>query len=139
MKTISRRFFSVLIIALLALTAAARQTPGDKVGADIDSLVYNFGIVADNAAPVSHDFIVSNKGTSAIAILSVKPRCGCTVGNYSRKPVKPGKSTPINIKFNPAGQRGEVDKSVRVRLKNGDGKSEEITLRMVGQVVPHND
>ena len=36
----------------------------------------------------------------------------------------------------PKGQKGEVEKDVRVRFKNGAGKSEQLTLRIKGVVIP---
>lgn len=128
----------LLTIALLAVAICgeARRNPGDKVGAAVDTISYHFGTVADDAPAVTHDFVITNTGTHALAILNVKPNCGCTAGDYSRQPIRPGKSTPITIRFNPRGQRGEVNKTVKVRLKNGAGQSEDINLRISGTVIP---
>ena len=38
--------------------------------------------------------------------------------------------------YDPKGQKGEQDKEVRLRVKNADGKAENISLRLTGMVVP---
>lgn len=136
MRNIALRIVLAVLLSVVGLSATARRVAGEKVGAAFESTVYEFGNVFDNAEPVVHNFVITNTGTHALAILSVKPTCGCTVGDYSRKPIKPGESAPITIKFNPSGQRGEVNKDIRVQLKNGAGKSERITLRLIGTVSP---
>lgn len=125
---------AVLLIAVIP--AWGRRVPGDKVEAAVDAIVYDFGTVHESNGPVTHNFQITNKGTSALAIIWVKPKCGCTASDYPRKPLMPGEKADIKVVFYPEGQRGEVDKEVRVRLKNGKGTSEEISLRMAGVVVP---
>lgn len=121
---------------IAAMPAWGRRAPGDKVGASIDGIVYDFGTVHQTDQTVTHDFTVTNTGTSSLAIIWIKANCGCTVPSYSRKPLRPGEKTDIKVEFKLAGQRGEVDKDVRVRFKNGKGTTEEVSLRLVGVVVP---
>ena len=129
-----------ILIALLAMvcvsTAYARREPGEKVGAKIDSIVYDFGTVREGGERVVHEYEVSNTGPSALAIIWVKPNCGCTAPEYPRKPLKPGEKAQIKVTFNPMGQKGEVEKDIRVKVRNGDGKSEELSLRLTGVVIP---
>lgn len=136
MKTL--RIITLLLVALVSMAANARRTPGDKVGVAIDTLSYDFGTVAENSAPVVREFTLTNVGSEPVAILSAKASCGCTAPDYSRRPVKPGESTVIKVTFNPYGQIGEADKSVRVKLRSADNKKEEITLRLRGMVLPKN-
>lgn len=128
-----------ILIALLALvsvsTAYARREPGEKVGAKIDNIVYDFGTVREDGERVVHQYEITNTGESALAIVWVKPNCGCTAPEYPRKPIKPGESAKIKVTFNPLGQKGEVDKDIRVKFRNGAGKSEELSLRLVGVVI----
>lgn len=124
------------MLAVLPLCAA--RTPGDKVGIKFDSMVYDFGTVSEDAPAVTHEFTFTVTGDSPVAILSANANCGCTTPKYERKPTPSGKNNTIKVSFIPKGQRGEVDKEVRVRLKNGDGKSENVTLRLVGAVAPRS-
>lgn len=129
-----------ILIALLSLisvaTTEARREPGDKVGAKINNIVYDFGTVREDGERVIHQYEITNTGQSALAIIWVKPNCGCTAPEYPRKPLKPGEKANIKVTFNPVGQKGEVDKDIRVKFRNGAGKSEELSLRLTGVVIP---
>ncbi len=119
------------------LTAsAARRTPGEKVGVSFQSLIHDFGTIKASATPVEHEFTFTVTGNTPVAILYATPSCGCTASDFPRKPTGAGESGVITISFNPKGQKGEIDKDVRVRFKNGAGKSEQLTLRIIGVVVP---
>ncbi len=133
------KYFRILLIAIMALVSIAaygRRTPGEKVGVSIPELAYDFGTVKESAPQIMHEFEISNNGKTAIAIVWVKPKCGCTASDYPRKPLLPGESAKIKVTFNPAGQRGEADKDIRVKFRNGAGKSEEVSLRLRGVVIP---
>lgn len=136
MKHILRFIILLVAVAIGYGSADARRVPGDKVGASVDRIIYDFGTVSESAPSVVHDFTVTNTGTSALAIIWVKPKCGCTAPEYPRKPLKPGESAKIKVTFLPSGQHGEVDKEIRVKFKNGAGTSEELSLRMTGVVLP---
>lgn len=132
-----KRILTILLIAAATLMVAeGRRAPGDKVGVHFDSLVYDFGTVTDDSAPVHHDFDYTVTGDGAVAVLSAQANCGCTKPKYERKPVTPGGTATISVSFVPTGQRGEIDKEIRVRLSAGKGKNETVTLRLRGIVVP---
>lgn len=140
MKTATSAYIRAAILLLVAVLAAApawaRKIPGEKAGVSFESLVYDFGTIKENDSPVAHDFTFTVTGTQPVAILYATPSCGCTASDFPRKPVKSGESGSIHITFNPRHQQGEVNKDVRVRMKNGAGKSEQITLRITGVVIP---
>ena len=133
-----KRILICIILCLCTLIGvqAARKAPGEKVGVTFDTMAYDFGTINQADEKVTHEFVTTVTGESPVAILSASASCGCTKPSYDRKPAKPTKSTKIKVSFYPKGQKGEINKSVRLRLKNGDGKSEDITLRIVGVVVP---
>ncbi len=134
---------SIIISLLFSLTLLLFCTqqvnaapPGHKVGIQVDTLLYEFGNVRADGAPVVHEFTLINTGESAVSILSARASCGCTEPRYTRRPIMPGQSGSVTVKFIPAGQRGEVDKSVTLRLKNANGKTERLQLRLHGTVTP---
>lgn len=133
-KIIISIVFAVAVIFASALEA--RTLPGDKVGVRVDTIIYDFGTAKAEKGTVEHEFVIKNIGTTPVSLISVKPKCGCTVPYYTREPIKPGKSAKVKVKFHLSGIKGEVDKEIRIRLKNGARKSEEISLRMAGVVVP---
>ncbi|MBP3536472.1 MAG: DUF1573 domain-containing protein [Muribaculaceae bacterium] len=129
---------TLLVIVLSFATMSARGKAGAKVGVDFDATTYEFGNVSESGKPVSHTFTYTNTGTTPVAVLWAKTSCGCTEPVYERKPLKPGEKATVKVTFDPKGQRGEVDKDIRLRMRNGAGKSEEITLRLKGAVIPKN-
>lgn len=134
-----KRIVNILLIIVLAAFAAfdaQAADPGAKAGVKFETLSFDFGNVKEDAGKVVHVFEFTNTGTSAVSVLRAKASCGCTVPKFSRKPVEPGQKGRVTVTFRTKGQRGEQNKSVRVRLKNADGKSEDISLLMTGVVVP---
>src|SRR5699024_12230605 len=59
-------------------------------------------------------FKFSNKGDAPIIISEVKPTCGCSIADYTKKPVKPGESGVIKVVFN-AEARGPFTKSFIIK------------------------
>lgn len=134
-----KKIISILLLGIIALAAfetEARKTPGEKVGVAFDALSYDFGNADEEGPSVVHEFTYTNTGKDALTLLTARPSCGCTQPKFSRKPLKPGESATITLTFVPRGWKGEVDKDVRLRFKNASGKSEEITLRLTGVVIP---
>ncbi|MDE6157447.1 MAG: DUF1573 domain-containing protein [Muribaculaceae bacterium] len=137
MKTIYRIMIALCLLAAgTASVWGERRVPGDKVGVVFDSLVFDFGTIHESDKAPAHDFTFTVTGSQPVAILYATPSCGCTASDFPRKPSSPGDKAAIKVSFNPKGQRGEVDKDVRVRFKNGAGKSEQLTLRIKGCVIP---
>lgn len=135
MKT-TLRIFLLAAALLLGIAAGARTPKGQKVGVAFETTVYEFGNVNEEGEPVRHTFSYTNTGNSPLAILWAKASCGCTTPEYQRKPLKPGEKAEVKVTFNPKGQAGEVNKDIRLRFRNGNGKSEEIVLHLKGVVIP---
>ncbi|HQQ13354.1 MAG TPA: DUF1573 domain-containing protein [Bacteroidales bacterium] len=59
---------------------------------------YDFGVLAYKK-PAQHRFAVKNSGASPLIISNVETSCGCTVPEWTKKPIKPGKEGEINITY----------------------------------------
>ncbi len=71
-----------------------------------DKTVYDFGTVTDGEI-IETTFTLTNVGKSALIITDAKTTCGCTVPTWPKdKPIMPGESTEIKVKFNTAGKGG---------------------------------
>ena len=57
---------------------------------------------------------VKNSGNSELVIYNTKTSCGCTVGEPTKKNLKPGETAEIHVSFNTTGREGENKKSVTV-------------------------
>jgi hypothetical protein len=91
----------------------------------IDSAVYDFGTIG--AGEVSHVFKIKNTGESPLVLTQVSPACGCTVADWSREPVMPGKTTDIKATFKPS-SNGAFTKTITV-LSNGHTGSFMLTIK----------
>jgi len=74
---------------------------------------FRFGTIEEGER-VSHAFNFVNMGKSDLIIVNAYGSCGCTVPEYSKKPVPPGQKGVINVVFDSKGRVGEQVKSVTV-------------------------
>lgn len=72
---------------------------------------YDFGTV-NQGDKLTHEFSFTNTGTNDLLIADAKVGCGCTVPEYPKKPVKPGKSDKVRILFNTTNKKGKQVKTV---------------------------
>lgn len=63
---------------------------------------------------VNHVFEVTNTGKNPLIISAVQPTCGCTVPEYTKEPILPGKKGKITLTFNSANFDGVVHKTATV-------------------------
>lgn len=122
-------FIAITLIATLGALAA-------KPEVSFDSKTFDFGTVRESSKPVQTEFTMTNVGTETVAILSASTTCGCSKAEYPTKPLAPGKSAKIKVRFNPAGQHGEINRQIKLRIKSEGGKSVRVPLKITGVVVP---
>ena len=77
----------------------------------IDNDVFDFGEIIQGKS-VTHDFIIKNVGKEDLLINSAKGSCGCTVPNWPKEAISPGKENLITVTFNSAGKIGKQKKTV---------------------------
>lgn len=46
-----------------------------------------------------HTYEITNTGVNPLVISEVKPGCGCTVPDYTKEPILPGKKGKVTLKF----------------------------------------
>lgn len=89
----------------------AQSEPLTNVALSEDA--YSFGDITKGET-VSHDYIVTNTGKNPLIISNVKPGCGCTVPDYTKDPIMPGKTGKITLKFDSSNFDGQISKSAEV-------------------------
>lgn len=72
---------------------------------------HDFGTVIEGEK-LSYSFRFTNTGDAPLIISHAKGSCGCTVPNWSKKPVAPGETGTIDVSFNSAGRSGKQTKAV---------------------------
>lgn len=142
----------IVLIALVALVAfSCKDSAASKVKkenlekakerddastklpiASFDKTEFDFGTI-DEGDVVETIFVLTNKGKTDLLISNAKGSCGCTVPTWTRKPIKPGESTEIGVKFNSRNKKNKQSKTVTLTTNTLNGKE---VLRVKGTVTP---
>ncbi len=84
---------------------------------------------------VNITFRCTNTGDKPLYLLEVRPSCGCTLADYTKEPIAPGKEGKIEAQFDTRKSHpGEVHKTVFVRANNSNEVSSY--LQFSGTVLP---
>lgn len=118
---------TALIIMMLCFASAARAQLA------FPDAEWDFGSIEESRGRVSHTFTGINRGQKPVVILDVVASCGCTVPEFSRKPVLPGDSTRVTVTYDPANRPGVFVKELGV-YSSERRKIASLTIR--GDVVP---
>ena len=121
-------FFAILF---LFSTAVFAQTASPV--AKFTTEIFNFGKIKQNTPKVA-TFIFTNISKSPLIIDQAAPSCGCTVSDYTKAPIAPGKTGMVKATYD-AAAIGAINKSVTVKFA---GVDEAVTLRLAGEVVANN-
>ena len=117
-----------LCVVLLTVSLFAQKKLTDVVKLDND--VINMGQIKQGN-PTPAKFIVTNIGAEPLIIEQASPTCGCTISDYTKEPIMPGKTGYINATYN-AASVGHFDKHLTVKFA---GVDEVKTITLSGDVV----
>ena len=124
-------FFAFTAIALS--TGVFAQVKSDDI-AKIKAETIDLGKIPQGVPAVS-TFIVTNIGKTDLIIESANPTCGCTVGDYTKSPIKPGETGKITATFN-AAAIGPIDKHMNVKFA---GATDTKSIGFKGEVLTAAD
>ena len=119
-----------LLIGTLSLAFA--QSAQKQAEIKFDKLTHNFGTITDQDPVQKCTFTFTNVGNAPLVINQAVASCGCTVPQYSKKPIMPGEKGSITVTFNSRGQfPSHFKKTVTVR---SNGKIEMTRLYVEGTI-----
>ena len=96
--------------------------------------IKDFGNVDVNSEN-KHVFNFTNTGTEPLIISNAKGSCSCTVPNYSKEPVMPGKNGSIEVIYSPkVSQAGQAIEQTVTVTSNAD--PETSFLKIKANVIP---
>ena len=93
-----KRFVCSMILVMMTVCAWAQSSRPVMV---FDRLTHNFGDVPRKGGDLVKEFRFVNKGDAPLVIKKITKSCSCMSVVYSRKPVMPGESAVIKIKYEP--------------------------------------
>jgi hypothetical protein len=120
-----------ILIAVLFLTASVFGQRAPTI--TFAEKEYNFGTFRESDGIITHDFQFTNQGKIPLILNDVKASCGCTVPEWSREPVLPGKTGFVKVSFDPLKQSGSFNKTIQV---NSNADVPLVIIAVKGVVIP---
>ena len=118
-------------IALFLITAVIGQSKKPSDITKFSSETVDLGKPKVNN-PVTATFTFTNTSNEDVVIETVTPGCGCTKSDYTKEPIKPGKTGTITATYNAAAV-GNFTKKVYVKFLGIDQQQELIIMGVVQQ------
>ena len=119
-------------VATPVKTPAAPAIIYDKAEIKFDTTTHDFKEVMEGKDAV-YIFTFYNIGKEPLTISDARPSCSCTVSDYTKEPVMPGKSGYITVKYGTSGRIGAFTKTVTV--SSNSTISPTVVLTISGNVV----
>ena len=120
-----------------AALAQEKTVTGDSAMVFSEKL-YDFGVIAQGDT-VEHTFVFENKGIKPLKILSARGSCGCTIPDYSKEEIAPGKKGKVFVRFNSAGKSGQQNKTVTLVTNIENPAKRQVVLTLRGRVSTKED
>ncbi len=93
-----------------ATTTKAAAAKGPQI--TWEKTTYDFGTIPQGT-PATGVFTFTNSGTAPLILSNVQGSCGCTVPEWTKDPIMPGKKGTIKATYN-AANMGAFNKSITV-------------------------
>ena len=110
-----------ILFSMCFATAMMAQT--DSLSVEIDKIFkvveHDFGTLKQSSTPSVYKFEYVNVGDKPLIIMDTKVSCGCTVAEYSKEPVKPGKKAYIKVGYSTKDRPGFFRKNITVITNYG--------------------
>jgi prephenate dehydratase len=128
--TIAAALFCTALFAQTSAPTTAPKTPNPQVAAapaavvnidaaaKFDKLEHNFGNIQEGPQATT-EFKIKNIGKEPLIVKHVQASCGCTVPNWSKEPILPGKTGTISAVYNTQGRPGAIHKTLEVQTDKG--------------------
>ncbi|MCD7901586.1 MAG: DUF1573 domain-containing protein [Bacteroides sp.] len=121
----------VLLIAILAF-GANQVWAQAKADVKFEKTTYNVGDFSEASPVVSAEYTFTNVGDAPLVIHQAVASCGCTVPEYTKEPILPGKTGTVKVTYNGEGKLpGYFKKSITLRT---NAKTEMIRLFIEGNM-----
>ena len=93
--------------------SAGGSDKGNLPDIKFEEEVHDFGRITQGEK-VSFAFKFKNTGNSNLIITSAAGSCGCTVPEWPKEPILPGKEGKVNVIFSSEGKSGLQEKSINI-------------------------
>ncbi len=122
-----KNLITIICIGFIGFTSYAQ----DKVAKiEFKTMVIDYGTIQKGADGV-RIFEFTNTGDAPLIISNAKSTCGCTVPNWPKDPIMPGKSGEIKVKYDTK-RVSPIRKTITI-TSNADTPT--VALKIKGQVI----
>ncbi len=144
-------FTPIFLLLLLCLASCGGQSTSSDIDVDIinnpnsatgydqsasipaitfDCDMHDFGRITQGES-ISYSFHFRNTGSADLVISGCSATCGCTVADYPRGRIAPGKDGYVTVSFNSQGKTGQQYQEVTV---NSNAQPSRNILKITAQV-----
>lgn len=106
-----RKFLALIALVAFAATATFAQSKKAPV-MKFEQTTVDYGTIQQNSDPL-RTFSFKNTGDTPLIITGARGSCGCTVPSYPKKPIAPGETAVIEVRYDTK-RVGPFRKSVRI-------------------------
>ncbi len=122
-----KKIFLAMLMMMVSILSTYAQAE-----IKFDKLTNNFGNFEESNPVQKATFTFTNIGDKPLVINQAIASCGCTVPNYTKKPIMPGQKGTISVTYNGKGKfPGHFKKTITVRT---NGKVEMTRLYIEGNM-----
>jgi hypothetical protein len=141
MKKVVFLFVFCLLAGLSAFAQTSETTKAGTEDAPTEGAViafaeksHDFGDIKQGEK-VSHTFRFTNNGNKPLIISNVSTTCGCTVSNWTKEPVAPGKTGEVSATFDSTGKLNKQRKVITIHSNSATGIE---TVSIVTNILPNH-
>lgn len=127
-----KSFIVIILLFVVSLSIQAQEKPVSLQDSIVFvSTTHDYGTIVQGADGNS-EFRFTNKGKSPIILSHVQASCGCTVPEWPKEPILPGKTSSIKVTYNTA-NIGSFGKTITV---SSNAANSTVVLTIKGNVTP---
>ena len=115
---------------LFGISSYSQEGLIKKAEITFEKTIINYGTI-DKGTNGVRDFVFTNTGNAPLIISNVKSTCGCTIPKKPEKPILPGESDKIQVKYDTK-RIGFIRKSISV---TSNASNPSVVLKITGQVI----
>ncbi len=131
-----KKILSIAVLMIFALSVSAQDATTPEKPKKVkepeitfEKLVHDYGQIYQNDNGEC-EFQFKNTGKADLILTNCRSSCGCTVPEWPRDPIAPGKKAVIKVKYNTS-RLGVINKSITVE---SNATNNRVVLNIKGNV-----
>ena len=126
-----KKILSLLTFCALFATTIMAQSKGPVM--NFKETTLDYGEIEQGSEPL-RKFKFTNTGDAPLIISNATGSCGCTVPEWPKEPIAPGKSSTIDVRYD-TNRPGAFTKTVTL-TSNEEGKTKVLTIKGMVKTKP---